>query len=277
MTALMYYFGREEYAGFFWYLGADVTVLDLTLQDYLNNSVAGFIPPLIVAAGVALLALWAHQLLLGALPARTRRIVLRAVIPISAIAGLFLASLAMTDLFIAPMFSTSFPEGRGLSLSIGVLLLTYAVRLLRLVIAERQPKQVLRRAPGAIAMVEWGAVFVLVSVGLFWAVGSYAINVGVRYAQQIEASLSSRPDVVAYSEKRLILQAPGVREVECHDPDAAYRFRYDGLKLMLQAGNQYLLLPAAWTRTNGAAIVIPRVDKIRLQFSPPGQIRDATC
>jgi hypothetical protein len=277
LTALMYYFGREEYAGFFWYLGADVTVLDLTLQDYLNNSVAGFIPPLIVAAGAALLALWAHQLLLGALPARTRRVVLRAVIPISAIAGLFLTSLAMTDLFISPMFSASFPEGRGLSLSIGVLLLTYAVRLLRLVITERQPKQVLRRAPGAIAMVEWGAVFVLVSVGLFWAVGSYAINVGVRYAQQIETSLSSRPDVVAYSEKRLILQAPGVREVECHDPDAAYRFRYDGLKLMLQAGNQYLLLPAAWTRTNGAAIVIPRVDKIRLQFSPPGQIRDATC
>ena len=277
LTALMYYFGREEYAGFFWYLGTDVTVFDLTFQDYLNNSVAGFIPPLIVAAGAALLALWAHQLVLGTLPSRTRRTVLRALIPISAVAGLFLASLAMTDLFITPLFSVSFPEGRGLSLSVGVLLLTYAVRLLRLVIAERQPKQVLRRAPGATAMVEWAAVFVLVSVGLFWAVGSYAINVGVRYAQQIETSLSSRPDVVAYSEKRLILQGPGVREVDCHDPDAAYRFRYDGLKLMLQAGNQYLLLPAAWTRTNGAAIVIPRVDKIRLQFSPPGQIRDATC
>jgi hypothetical protein len=83
--------------------------------------------------------------------------------------------------------------------------------------------------------------------------------------------------VVAYSEKRLILQSPGVREVDCHDPDAAYRFRYDGLKLVLQAGNQYFLLPAAWTRTNGAAIVLPRADKIRLQFSPPGQIRDATC
>jgi hypothetical protein len=277
LTALMYYFGREEYAGFFWYLGADVTVFDLTFQDYLNNSVAGFIPPLIVAAGAALLALWAHQLVLGALPSRTRRVVLRALIPISAVVGLFLASLAMADLFIAPIFSASFPEGRGLSLSVGVLLLTYAVRLLRLVIAERQSMQVLPRTPGAMAMVEWAAVFVLVSVGLFWAVGSYAINVGVRYAQQIETSLSSRPDVVAYSEKRLILQGPGVREADCHDPNAAYRFRYDGLKLMLQAGNQYLLLPAAWTRTNGAAIVIPRVDKIRLQFSPPGQIRDATC
>jgi hypothetical protein len=277
LTALMYYFGREEYAGFFWYLGADVTVFDLTFQDYLNNSVAGFIPPLIVAAGAALLALWAHQLILGALPSRTRRIVLRALIPISAVVGLFLASLAMADLFIAPIFSASFPEGRGLSLSVGVLLLTYAVRLLRLMIAERQSMQVLRRTPGAMAMVEWAAVFILVSVGLFWAVGSYAINVGVRYAQQIETSLSSRPDVVAYSEKRLMLQGPGVREADCHDPDAAYRFRYDGLKLMLQAGNQYLLLPATWTRTNGAAIVIPRVDKIRLQFSPPGQIRDATC
>jgi hypothetical protein len=277
LTALMYYFGREEYAGFFWYLGTDVTVFDLTAQDYWNNSVAGFIPPLIVAAGVALLALWAHQLVLGALPTRTRLIVLRTVIPISSIAGLFLVCLAMTDLFVTPMFTASFPEGRGLSLSVGVLLLAYAVQLIRLVIAERQPKQVLRRAPGAMAIVEWAAVFILVSVGLFWAVGSYAINVGVRYAQQIETSLSSRPDVVTYSEKRLILQGPGVREVDCHDPDAAYRFRYDGLKLMLQAGNQYFLLPAGWTRTNGTAIVIPRGDKIRLQFSPPGQIRDATC
>jgi len=277
LTALMYYFGREEYAGFFWYLGADVTVFDLTVQDYWINSVNGFIPPLIVAAGITLLVLWAHQLVLGVLHARTRRIVLRTVIPICAIAGLFLVSMAMTDLFIAPVFTASFLEGRGLSFSVGVLLLTYAVRLLRLVIAERQPKQVLQRVPGAMALVEWGAVFVLVSVGLFWAVGSYAINVGLRDAQQIETSLSSRPDVVAYSEKRLILRGPGVREVDCHDPDAAYRFRYDGLKFILQAGNQYLILPAAWTRANGTAIVIPRVDKIRLQFSPPGQIRDVTC
>ncbi len=275
LTALMYYFGRQEYAGLFWYLGTDVTVLDLTVQDYLNNSVAGFIPPLIAAAGAVLLALWLHQLLVEALPTRTRRTVLRVLIPAGAISGFILVSLAIADLVMGPVFPTSFPEGRGLSLSIGVLLLAYAVRLLRPLITERRPKQVAQWAPAAV--VESVAVFILVSVGLFWAVGTYAIGVGVDYAQRFETTLPSRPDVVAYSEKKLSLQAPGVREVICQDPDAAYRFRYDGLKLTLQSGNQYLLLPAGWTHVNGAAILIPRSDKVRMEFSPPGQVRNATC
>jgi hypothetical protein len=277
LTALMYYFGRQAYAGLFWYFGADVTVLDLTVQDYLNNSVAGFIPPLIAAAGAALLALWVHQLLVETLPTAIRRIVLRVLISAAAIAGFILVSLAMVDFVKGTVLPASFPEGRGLSLSIGVLLLAYATRLLRPLIAERRPKQVPHRTPGAVAVIEWGAVFILVSVGLFWAVGAYAIGVGVDYAQQFETTLSSHPDVVAYSEKRLSLHAPGVREAICQDPDAAYRFRYDGLKLTLQSGNQYLLLPAGWTHANGAAILIPRSDKIRLEFSSPGQVRNATC
>ncbi len=277
LTALMYYFGRQAYAGLLWYFGADVTVLDLTLQDYLNNSVAGFIPPLIAAAGATLLALWLHQLLVEALPTATRRIVLRALLPIAAIAGAVLVSLAMGDLVTNSVFPASFPEGRGLSLSIGVLLLSYAAHLLRPLIAARRPMRARQRAPGAVAVAEWGAVFILVSVGLFWAVGTYAIGVGVDYAEQFETSLPTRPDVVAYSEKRLSLQGPGVREVTCQDPDAAYRFRYDGLKLTLQSGNQYLLLPAGWTHDNGAAILIPRSDKVRLEFSQPGQVRTATC
>ncbi|MGH3777803.1 MAG: hypothetical protein ACRDRR_19075 [Pseudonocardiaceae bacterium] len=276
LTALMYYFGRLQFAGFLWYLGAHVTVLDLTVQDYLNNSVDGLLPTLIVVAGITLLALWIHQLLLGALTAGTRRTVLRVLLPILAIAGLVLVSLAMVDFVWGSVFKEDFREGRGLSLSVGVLLLFYAVRVLRLLIAERRPEQLPRRAPGVI-VAEWGAVFILVSVGLFWAVGGYAINAGIDRAHQFEASLASRSDVVAYSEKRLSLQAPGVREVTCQYPDAAYRFRYDGLKFVLQVGNQYLLLPAGWTRAQGAAILIARSEAVRLEFSPPGQVRDVTC
>jgi hypothetical protein len=276
LTALMYYFGRLETAAFLRYLGTQDTVLDLTVQDYLNYSVDGLIPPLIAVAGAALLALWAHQLL-GALPARTRRIVLRVLMPAAAIVGSILVSLAMADVVLGTVFPASFPEGRGLSLSVGVLLLTYAVRLLRLLIVERRPEQVPRRAPGAVAVAEWGAVFILVSVGLFWAVGSYAAGVGIGRAQQFEASLRSFPDVVVYSDKRLSLQEPGVREVTCQHPDAAYRFRYEGLKLVQQAGNQYLFLPSEWTHANGAAILLPRSASLRLEFSPPGQVRNATC
>ncbi len=143
--------------------------------------------------------------------------------------------------------------------------------------AQRRPEQAQRRAPGAVAVGEWGALFILVSVGLFWAVGDYANLVGQGSAQQLEASLPSRPDVVLYSQKRLSLQAPGVRETTCQHPDAAYRFRYEPLKLVLQSGNQYLFLPAGWTHADGWAILLPRSESLRLEFSTAGQLRGATC
>ena len=87
------------------------------------------------------------------------------------------------------------------------------------------------------------------------AVGSYASNLGQNRAYELlDRPPSSRPDVAAYREKRLNLQAPGVREVTRQDPDAAYRFRYNGLKLVWRIGDPYLLLPAGWTQNPLAQI-----------------------
>jgi hypothetical protein len=276
LTALMFYFGRQHAVGWFGYLGVQFTVLDLTVQDYLIRSVDGLIPPLIVVAGATLLGLWVPQLLLEALPSGSRRTALRIIMPSTGIAGLLLVSLVIADFLTGPLFPT-FLEARGLSLAIGVLLLTYAARLLRMLITERGGAQAPPRPPAAVVVAEWGAVFVLVSVGLFWAVGSYAIGVGTGRAQQIEASLAYFPNVVVYSEKSLSLQAPGVRELSCQNQEAAYRFRYEGLKLVPQSGDQYLFLPAGWRHGDGPAILLPRSASIRLEFSPPGQIRGSTC
>jgi hypothetical protein len=71
---------------------------------------------------------------------------------------------------------------------------------------------------------------------------------------------------VVYSEHSLSLHAPGVREIRCDDPKAAYQFRYDGLKLIQQSGDQYVFLPQAWTPTNGVAIIMPRSNSLRLEF-----------
>ena len=82
---------------------------------------------------------------------------------------------------------------------------------------------------------------------------------------------------MVFSAARLGLQGPGIREVACADPAAAYPFRYDGLKMVLQSGDQYLFLPAGWHRSTGAAILIPRNDSLRLEFIPAvcPRIRDA--
>lgn len=275
LTGLLFYFGRLHAIAFCQYLSVQFTVLDLTYQDYLIQGVEGLIPPLIVVAGAGLVVIWVHRLQLEPPSDRARSHMLRLLMPSAAVAGLVLVSLAVADLIGDRLFM-AFPEARGLSFSIGVLLLAYAARSLRLLVTERRPGRAPRRAPVVGVVAEWSAVFILVSVGLFWAVGSYAIANGRGLAHQIETSLLRFPDIAVYSEKRLSLQAPDVQEVPCQ-PDGAYRFRYEGLKLVMQSGNQYLFLPAHWTQQNGTAILLPRADALRLEFSPPGQVRNAIC
>jgi hypothetical protein len=278
LTALLFYFGLMYAIGFYRYFGVNFTVLNLPFQDYLVLSSDSSIIPLIYLAGATLLALGLYQLRVETLPARARAIILLVLMPSATIAGLALVSMAMAHtIFGAHVFPATFLEARGLSLSIGVLLLAYASRLRRTRETERRPGQAPRRLPETVVVARWGAVFILVSIGLFWAVGSYAVGVGMRSAQELAAALSSRPDVVLYTEKSQSLQAPGVQEVICQNHEAAYRFRYEGLKLVPQSGDHYLFLPAGWTPAGGAAILIPRDEKMRLEFSSPGQLRSASC
>ena len=134
--------------------------------------------------------------------------------------------------------------------------------------------------PGWLAIVEWAAVFILVGLSLFWAANDYSAAVGRSRAREFVAELPLYPSAVVYSERSLALHAPGVREVRCRDPEAAYRFRYDGLKLVLQSGNQYLFLPQAWAPADGVAILMPRNDTVRLEFRPASAVatgQDAAC
>ena len=59
-----------------------------------------------------------------------------------------------------------------------------------------------------------------------------------------------------------------------------YRFRYDGLKLILESGDQYVFLPAKWSPTDGVAVLLPRNDSVRLEFFPSSAVATAqrlTC
>lgn len=277
LTALMFHFGLMYAIGYFHYLGVNWTVLDLPVQNYLILSVSSGIVPLICAAGVMLLALWIYQLPLDTLSIRVQRIARRVLMPSTAVAGLFLLTVGWVDVW-NPIFGAQFPlEGRGLSLSIGILLLAYAARLRRTLTAKRRSAQASRRVPVGMVVAKWGGVFIVFSVGLFWAVSSYAINAGETEARGLTSALSCETDVTLYSEKSLNLYAPTVQGTIEQTPDSAYAFRYSGLKLVPQSGNMYLFLPAGWTHDKGAAIVLPRSDKLRLEFSQPAAALDGRC
>ncbi len=277
LTALLFYFGLMYAIGYYRYFGVNFTALNLPFQDYLIMSVGASIIPLIFLTGVMLAVLWLYQLPLGQLSAQARRIALHVLMPSTATVGLALVSPAMVDAW-HPVFPSAFPpESRGLSLSAGVLLLAYAARLRRMLAAGRQPAHSPPGVPVGMVVAKCGAVFILVSIGLFWAVQSYAINAGETEAHGLEADLHCTQDVVIFSEKNLDLRASGVRVVTGENSDGADRFRYEGLKLVPLSGNQYLFLPSGWTHTDGVAMLLPRSEALRLEFSWAGQVRDATC
>jgi hypothetical protein len=274
LTGLLFYFGRLHITGFFRYFRVNFTVLDLTPNDYLIRSADGLFRPLAAVTVFGLCSLWLNRLLVERLAAGNGTRILRLLIPALVALGGLLVGVAVADLLAEGPLIAGYPEAGGLGLAGGVLLLAYATHLSRTWWAGTGARA---RVAETTVLAEWGLAFLLLSIGLFWAVGSYAIAVGTGRAEQFHAGLPNEPDAVVYSERSLRLAVAGVTEVRCADPEAAYRFRYDGLKLVLQAGDQYLLVSADWSRENGTAVLIPRNDAVRLEFAPPGQQRSTIC
>lgn len=274
LTALMYYFGVLHAFWFFGHFGVDYTVFRLSTQDYLLRSADGLFVPLTVLAAVSLAAMWGYRLLPTGLTAGRRRAAVRLVVPAVMVVGLGLVLVAVVGV-VDPLLLADHLALPGLALAAGVLLLLAASRTAHWLTGERGAPHG-RTVPQPVAAAEWAAVLVLVSVGLFWAAGDWSAAVGTRRGNQVAGSLAGWPDAVVYTSGGLGLAVPGVREVTCTGTEPPV-VRYDGLKLVVQAGDQYLFLPGGWRPGDGTAVVIPAGEVRRLEFTAPGVSRGGGC
>jgi len=275
LTGLFVYFGLMYVVAYYRYFGVNFSVLNVTVQGYLILSVSTAVLPLGVLAGAVLLSLRVYLLPLDEVSGTVRRLLHRVPYPFVGIAGVVLVGLAVADaLTVFRPFPAAMTEARGLSLSVGVLLLGYAGRLRRDVGPRRGHRTAPREVPVILTVVKWGGFCLLLGIGLFWAVGSYAVRMGQADARAFALNLACTPDVVLYSEARLNLASSGVEEEratagEGEAPAAeGFAFRYTGLKLVPQVGDNYLLLPADWAPAARPAILLTRSDAIRLEFAP---------
>lgn len=272
LTALLLYFGNQHAYWFFRYFGVNATTIGLTTQDYVIRSVDPLFTPVTIAAATCLAGLWSYRFLRSWLSDAAWLRALRTLVPTTAVIGLLLVAVAVVG-FVWPLVLRPYAGLPGLALAIGIILLVAALRIGRTITTSRKTPH----EPPSLAAAEWGAIFVLVGIGLFWAVTDYSKAVGTGRGFQQEQALPDMPDVALYSAKSLSLSAPGVQEITCESPDASYAYRYEGLKLVLQAGDQYFFLPADWNRGEGVAFVIPRTDSLRLEFTAPNQALGETC
>jgi hypothetical protein len=267
LTALLFYFGVQHANSFCRWFGVHYSVLGLSVADYLIRATDGMTVPITVVAAVGLATLWAHRLLEARLSPNAWQTLLRRAVPVLAVAGVLLVGLGLTGLA-APALLYRFPGLPGLCIAVGFVFFPLADRL-------HQARTGRRGSPTA-AVVQWTFTFVLVTVGSFWAVTDYSAAVGELRAYEYEVALPTMARTVVFSGKDLGVRTRGVQVTPCA-PDARYRFRYDGLVLVLQSGGTSLLLPREWNRADGTAILLPSSADVRLEFTPNGTTRDHVC
>ncbi len=269
LTALLFYFGWARANAQASYLGLDVTLFDFSTQDYLLQSISSVVVPFGEVLLVALLLLWAHRIVSGRLARQPGHPAWPWVSGALAVVGT-VAFVVGVALYNDDTPSDAVLLLTPLSFVVGVGLVSYAV------LVDRRRRGLPSGPDGdgsasrALPPLSVIIVSMLVGVGLVWGVANYADIKGRQLGEFVADQLAFRPGVVVYSEKRLQIDEPGVTETRFGDPDSAYGFRYDGLKLLLRSKSRFFLVPASWTVDGGTTIVLPETDSIRLEFVAGG-------
>ncbi|MFD4254571.1 hypothetical protein [Amycolatopsis thermoflava] len=253
LTGLLYYFGFLTTQVFFSYFRVHYTLLGQTTPEILARGVDGLLLPIAEISAAVFLVLGVIRFLRFRLSRRAWQTLLRRATPVAAVLGAALLAVTFA-IALNPVPYRRFTALPGLGFALAVVLLIFAWR------------RWTAPAGSALGVAEWLVAYALVTFGLFWAVADYAGQVGVRRAFETEQALPARPAVVLFSAQKLNL--PG--EVHCPAPDGAFQYRYPGLKLLLQSGGQYVLVPDGWRRPEDATYLLPRTNTVWLEFSPPG-------
>ncbi|MCP2244135.1 hypothetical protein [Lentzea aerocolonigenes] len=268
LTALLFYFGTRHATYFCEWFGVHYSVLGLSAPDYLIRSADGMFVPLTVLAAAGLAALWGYRFLHATLAPRTWRALVKRAVPVLVVLGFVLLLLGLTGIAV-PALLRRMAGLPGLCVALGVVLFPVAERLH----AANSGKL----ASGAVPVIQWTFTFVLATIGLFWAVTDYSAAVGAARGYEYETKLGGMQGTTVFSTKDIGVRGPGVTVTTCTAPDAAYRFRYDGLVLVLQSGGQSFLLPKGWNQRDGVAVVLPRSNDVRLEFARPEAELERTC
>jgi hypothetical protein len=265
LTALAYYFGVRLSAARAEYFGIDNSVLHFTTRDYVLRSVDALFVPLGALFVAAILGLAVHSLASRHLD--DERVVgpLRWTSRAAGTIGFIVFAICVYAVFRELPFHTYYLLP-SLGLGIGLIVLAYAVYIEREVRANpHKSADASTRRPLSVPFIVLVALVGVLS--MFWATSDYAAALGRGRAKNLADNLDTRPGVVVYSERQLGIAGPGVIEQRVNGA-AAYRFRYKGLRLLIESDRRFFLLPQGWTRSNGTVIVLPDTPSTRLEFSP---------
>ncbi|GAA3623561.1 hypothetical protein GCM10022419_131500 [Nonomuraea rosea] len=258
VAAVLMYFGALRTNSMYFVLGVNSSMLGFSFQDYVLRSVQVAVEPLVLFLLALLLMLlaapFAHQVLIRSIAGhRTAAVRTILVLTVLGVAGIVVTLAVLANWLHAPFFVMP------LCLDLGVILLFCSAYLSTRVSsgpAVSLTGQIIQRS----------VLVALLLVSVLWVVADRAVRVGLQDADEIAANPSNLMAAVVYAPQRLHLEGPGITEKVFPDPNAKYRYRYTGLRLLLHSDRRYFFVPACWGTSPGArTIALPADDSLRLE------------
>jgi len=244
LTAVLFYYGYVSSRAQFSYFGVDVDTIGLSTRDYVMRSPQALLVPLLLIPVVGAALVLVSRLLEHRVPPEAVRYVAWG-------AGVVLGvGIAMVLAYGWLGGWPYYPMVTPLVLTAGLLGLVWAWR-----------RTGVRRTARVLAMVA-------VAVCVFWATATLAQWTGLGAAQRTARNLGDLPAVVMDTRERLYLgvtdDAGVVESALPEEKDQTFRYRYRGLRLLIQAGNRMFLVPDRWTPSN-STLLVP-IDEVRVRF-----------
>lgn len=259
LSALLFYFGYVSSRAQYDYFGVDVDTIGLSTQDYVMRSPGPLLVPLLVLTllGAALLALHARARRRAAADPAFEFVARRMIVLGGAGLG---AGVILLFAYGALGRWPYYPLVTPLVLAVGGALAAYGLATRR---RMHRPATATLAGPGVVALL-WLAV----AASLFWATATVAQWSGRGLAHEQARDLRRLPSAIVDSRQRLFLPASaGVieRDLTGTAEGQPFRYRYVGLRLLIQGGDRMFLVPSSWQPTN-TTLVLPLDGEVRVQF-----------
>jgi len=250
LTAVLFYYGYVSSRAQYRYFGLDVDTIGLSTRDYVMRSPQPLLVPLLLvpAIGAGLLIV-----------AR----VLQRRVPLAMLRSATWASTVILGAGLLMLFGYAwigewpyYPMVTPLVLAVGLLALVWCWRRA----GERKT---------AVAL-----ALIAVAVCVFWATATLAQWTGLGAAQRMARNLDQLPAVVMDTKERLYLGTTpdsGVTETTVGGPgvtdkDQTFKYRYRGLRLLIQSGDRMFMVPEHWTASNSTLLVQAGSVRVRFRF-----------
>ena len=276
VAALLFYFGYVATRSRFEYFGVYLDITDLSNQSLLLYGLEVVYVPAALAFLAVLLIVGLHSTVSWLTSDAARDPASLLVALGTGLAGLLLVGRALVGMFVPSVEEREpVPGTTALALAAGPALLAYAVWIASRVAARRA-------VGGPLGFAAWLAgdsaarlrrsalacVLALAVAGLFWAANEFAWAYGAGRAYDDALHMRDRPAVVLETKDPLTGPLPGVRETDlAGGQDAAFRYRYEGLRLLVAGGGRLFLVPERWVAASRTTVV-RYDDGVRIQLVP---------